>query len=236
MFLTQYFTPQSDDGFSFTRAQASGFAKQVANDFNPIHDEDSKRFCVPGDLLFAKILVGGGVPAKMKVQFNGMVSNDVALKFEDKDNGCQSLHDENNKEYLEFCGEGDRIYDQGVIEQLIRSYVSFSGKNFPHVLVPLMKEAGVMINPARPLVIYESMGIELDKTSLKAPVLEEAGSTLDVNGRRGNVTLEFVIRDQGEVVGRGKKTMVLSSLREFDADGMISLIDEYESRRKRFSV
>ena len=34
---------------SFTRQQASDFAKSVAGDFNTLHDIDSKRFCVPGE-------------------------------------------------------------------------------------------------------------------------------------------------------------------------------------------
>ena len=74
MFLNQYNTTQAEGCFSFTREQASHFAKQVANDFNPIHDVDSKRFCVPGDLLFAKILMSEGVHSHLRVQFNGMVS------------------------------------------------------------------------------------------------------------------------------------------------------------------
>ena len=55
MFLTPYFSTE-DNQFQFTREQASHFAKKVAADFNPIHDEDNKRFCVPGDLLFAVLL------------------------------------------------------------------------------------------------------------------------------------------------------------------------------------
>ena len=41
---------------SFTRRQGSDFAKTVAGDFNPLHDVDAKRFCIPGDLLFAVII------------------------------------------------------------------------------------------------------------------------------------------------------------------------------------
>lgn len=56
MFLTPYFSTE-DNQFQFTREQASHFAKKVAADFNPIHDEDNKRFCVPGDLLLLKASV-----------------------------------------------------------------------------------------------------------------------------------------------------------------------------------
>ena len=50
MNLEKYYTLDGSR-LSFTRQQASDFAKSVAGDFNPIHDIDSKRFCVPGDLL-----------------------------------------------------------------------------------------------------------------------------------------------------------------------------------------
>jgi hypothetical protein len=53
--------------------QGSRFAKDIAGDFNPIHDADSRRFCVPGDLLFALVLARYGVSACMHCRFVGMV-------------------------------------------------------------------------------------------------------------------------------------------------------------------
>lgn len=81
MFLTAYHSNQQHQ-FQFTRQQASHFAKLVAGDFNPIHDEDSKRFCVPGDLLFAVLLQKEGISQKMRFDFSGMVSDGVALHIE----------------------------------------------------------------------------------------------------------------------------------------------------------
>ena len=236
MFLNRFFTAQADNRFSFTREQASQFAKRVANDFNPIHDVDSKRFCVPGDLLFAKVLVGEGLSTNMKVQFKGMVGEDESVSLIELDNGCKALANEAGKEYLEICGSGERITDIAVIEKLVRSYVAFSGENFPHVLVPLMRDGGVMINPTRPLVIYESMSVELDTVNLTDPFVEAAGAALSVDGRRGNVSLEFVFKDGGQIVGRGKKTMVLSSLREFEQPVMDSLVNQYLERRESFAA
>ena len=72
MKLRDYYS--ENDGFiQFSREQASRFAKNVAGDFNPIHDPDSKRFCVPGDLLFACSLANFGLSEKMHVRFSGMV-------------------------------------------------------------------------------------------------------------------------------------------------------------------
>ena len=53
--IAQYVT-STDRSMQFSQQQASQFAKGVAGDFNPIHDVGGKRFCVPGDLLFACLL------------------------------------------------------------------------------------------------------------------------------------------------------------------------------------
>ena len=55
MNLEKYYNLEGSK-LSFTRQQASDFAKSVAGDFNSIHDVESKRFCVPGDLLFSVII------------------------------------------------------------------------------------------------------------------------------------------------------------------------------------
>ena len=52
MFIDQ-FASQSGAQLSINVHQASQFAKSVSGDFNPIHDPSNRRFCVPGDLLFA---------------------------------------------------------------------------------------------------------------------------------------------------------------------------------------
>ena len=70
-----------ESGFSFTRVQASSFAKQVADDFNPIHDTDAKRFCVPGDLLFSVALAQLGLSQEIRVRFDGMVTEGIPISF-----------------------------------------------------------------------------------------------------------------------------------------------------------
>ena len=54
MFLAPYFSEQNQ-AISVSAQQASDFAKKIAQDFNPIHNVGAKRFCVPGDLLFALV-------------------------------------------------------------------------------------------------------------------------------------------------------------------------------------
>ncbi|MGL5048946.1 MAG: DUF3581 family protein, partial [Shewanella sp.] len=68
MFLAPYFLKQNQ-AISVSAQQASDFAKKIAQDFNPIHDVGAKRFCVPGDLLFALVLTQYGLSQSMKFGF-----------------------------------------------------------------------------------------------------------------------------------------------------------------------
>jgi len=215
-----------------SRQQASEFAKNVADDFNPIHDIDAKRFCVPGDLLFAIMLAKYGLSSKMSFIFSGMVTDDVSLTVPDMDEDHISIASESGKEYLSIDRSGDLSTDQALISRFTRSYVEFSGHNFPHILVPLMAEQDVMINPDRPLVMYQGMSFELDRLNLVDPKLELASSKLEISKKRGNVTLEFCLTESGDVVGRGEKMMVLSGLRPYEQGKIDQLVNAYALRKK----
>jgi hypothetical protein len=118
---------------------------------------------------------------------------------------------------------------------LIFSYVRFSGQTFPHILVPLMSENHVMINPDRPLVIYESMSINLEQLDIVDPQLELTGSRLEVNGKRGEVHLDFQLNTAGKAIGRGEKSMILSGLRAYDADKVQTLVAGYNARKQAYA-
>ncbi|UYM17499.1 DUF3581 domain-containing protein [Endozoicomonas euniceicola] len=236
MFLNPYFTELDNNKFSFSRQQSSDFAKTVANDFNPIHDVDARKFCVPGDLLFAKILTSQGLYETMDVSFHGMVAGETELSVATGSDKQLVIVDDNDKEYLSVRHGDECSRDQALIEQLIRSYVAFSGENFPHVLVPLMKDNNVMINAARPLVMYESMSVQLDRLDLTNLTLESTDSHLEVSGKRGKVTLVFAFKDSGELVGKGKKTMLLSGLREYEQTSVDQLITTYSERKQQFAA
>ena len=229
--LEKYYRPHGHQ-VSFSRDQASQFAKHVANDFNPIHDPDSKRFCVPGDLLFAVCLKKYGLSQHMSFTFSGMVGSDVGLVFPETDAAKIDIADENGKQYLHFERGGETTLDGSRIEKLVYQYVQFSGHNFPHILVPLMAQQGVMINPGRPLVIYQGMEIRLDTLDFTTPELSLANSTLDAQGKRGKVRLEFDIEADGATIGSGSKHMVLSGLQPYDEAKLQELIDAYAERRR----
>jgi len=233
MFLTPYFSTQ-DNQFQFTREQASHFAKKVAGDYNPIHDEDNKRFCVPGDLLFAVLLQQQGISQKMRFDFSGMVNDGIALHIENKCDKEAAVVDANGKEYLHMNRQGNVSHDQAFIEHVVTNYVQFSGMNFPHIMVPLMEEQQMMINCQRPLVIYESMEVEFERLDLTHPEVEFTGATFDVEGKRGVVTLNFAFKEAGEIVGKGLKRMVASGLKPYNQADIANLVTRFNERKDMF--
>jgi hypothetical protein len=232
MILTDFYQ-KNDNKILFNRRQASRFAKEIANDFNPLHDAEAKMFCVPGDLLFSVALERLGLSQRMCFTFSGMVS-DKAVIFPETEDETLQITDAEGKCYLTIERSGTMVRDTQLITRLATRYVAFSGKTFPHILVPLMSEQGVMINPARPMVIYQKMEISLDRLDLRSPALEAAGSTFDVAGKKGTVRLEFAIKDGEETVGHGAKYMSLRGLQPFDQDAMSNLITEYNGYKQRY--
>ena len=230
MFLDAFHTA-NQNLISITPQQASQFAKEVCDDFNPLHNPDNKRFLVPGDLLFSLTLSRLGLRKNMVFKFTGMLGKDSQIHFPQAAAEQMQIIDGNDKTCIDIHAQGELIENPTVIESYIKSYVSFSGHSFPHLLVPLMQDNQVMINPARPMVMYESMGFEFSSTDLTKPELEFSGSKLELNGKRGTVTLNFSINDQGKQVGHGFKTMLLSGLKEYDQAAIDNLIKVYETAK-----
>lgn len=235
MFLDSYYL-EENGVFSFTREQASHFAKKIAGDFNPIHDEDNKRFCVPGDLLFSVVLARAGISKKMRFEFAGMINDGIGLKAHHSCFNDFAIVDDAGKEYLHVTREGEINTDKALIEQVTKNYVQFSGMNFPHIMVPLMKSKDIMINTVRPLVIYESMELNFDRLDLIAPTVELAESQIEVEGKRGNVTLNFHFKENGEVVGTGRKRMLMSGLKPYSQEAIDDLVERFNARKTQFST
>jgi hypothetical protein len=226
MFLDEFHTP-ARGCVSISAEQASRFAKGVAGDYNPIHNPEARRFCVPGDLLFALVLGRFGLSQRMDFRFLSMVGDGIPLCFEEQGDGRILVNDEGGKCYLEVERSGETTRDEAVVEAFTRCYVAFSGKNFPHYLKPLMEEKGVMFNPRRPLVIYDSMGFSLKGLEGLAPELELARSSLEVSGKRGDALLEFRIRSGGAPIGTGSKKLVVSGLCDYDPAAMDEIVTEF---------
>ena len=227
--IIKNFCSISDDKVSFSRQQASDFAKKIADDFNPLHDIDAKRFCVPGDLLFAVALEKAGLHQKMSFTFSAMVSNDIVLNFPEVINDTFIIKDDNEKEYLDISVAGQKTNNKLLIHSLIDAYVGFSGQTFPHILGQLMASNNVMINPTRPMVMYESMSLELNSLDITDITLVLSQTNLTLNGKRGSACLEFDLLAQGKIIGQGKKHMLLSGLKVYCPEAMAELSNRYNT-------
>lgn len=236
MELSSYFS-EVDGQIGFSRKQGSDFAKTVADDFNPLHNEDAKRFVVPGDLLFAIALQRYGLSHSMQFEFSSMVGDSTQLRFPEPSAEIE-VCDDKGKTCLRIQRSGAGDNDGSRIDSLTRAYVGFSGKTFPHILVPLMAEAGVMINPARPMVMYESMAIELEDFEFDALNLQlnRDRTALEIDGKRGTVKLCFDFLDGQRRVGGGEKHMLLSGLREYDQQAIDAIVDEYNQWKQSYQT
>ena len=234
MLIDRYYT-ESNNTIIISRQQASDFAKQIADDFNPLHDIHAKKFCVPGDLLFSLILGRYGINQQMTFTFSDMVNDVTDLKLPASDEKLE-LCDDNGKNYISVERRGENCTDTALIDKLTHSYVSFSGMTFPHLLVPLLKEQDVMINPERPLVIYQSMVIDLQTLDLHDLELQlnPEQTTMEVKGKRGNACLAFDLISNGSKIGCGQKHMVLGGLKAFEQHAVDVLIDDYNNRKEQF--
>lgn len=233
--LSDYYTIDHA-GLMTSADRASQFAKEIAGDFNPLHDPDNRRFCVPGDLLFTALLQHYGASQRMQFRFSGMVGASVVLQLEEDPGEAYELRDADGKTYMHVDRSGETTHDSQLIDHLARSYVAFSGQNFPYILVPLMREQGVMINIERPMVIYESMAFELERLDIQGVELRLAESRLKVDGRRGDARLAFEFLCNGAVVGTGHKHLLLSGLRPYEQDGMDLLVNAYLARRDDYQA
>ncbi len=230
MFIEKY-CPIDNDQVSFTRQQGSDFAKQVADDFNPLHNIAAKRFCVPGDLLFSVIIAKSGLHQKMSFDFSGMVNDGIELTFPAEIIDTADIVDNNGKTYLTVTASGDKIQCTTLIDSLTKAYVDFSGHTFPGILVKLMADNNVMINPARPMVMYQGMSIDLFRLDIKTLELKLAQTSLSIDGKRGDAWLEFDLLSDGVVVGHGKKHMLLSGLRAYEQDSVDAMVEQYRQSK-----
>ncbi|MCH8550762.1 MAG: DUF3581 domain-containing protein [Natronospirillum sp.] len=236
MFLDPYFTRDGEQ-IIISAAQGSAFAKQIAGDFNPIHDPDNRRFCVPGDLLFSLALNRYGLSRSMAVHFAGMVDADQPVVFPDSETAEQQaieVRDQRDKMIMHIDHSGETLHNPALLESFTREYVKFSGQNFPYILVPLLREHNVMFNPKRPFVIYERMSFELNTIDLAEPHLELADRTLTVNGRRGDTQFLFRVLDGDKEVGRGAKTLIVSGLQPYDEEQMQVVVTNFNAAKAAY--
>lgn len=233
MFLNEFYS-QKDSSFRFTQQQASRFAKTVANDYNKIHDVDNKRFCVPGDLLFAVSLAKFGLSKTMKIDFTGMVKNDTDLIFSPLLENKTAIMNSDQQTFMELELGGQSSHDEKIITKIIKEYVQFSGKNFPEIMVPLMRTENMMFNPARTLIMYKSMQINMTRVDVDSIALVFDEAVMAVQGKRATVNFKFDFYDGDEKVGTGQKDMLLSGLIPYEESAMAGVIADYQAAKIKY--
>ena len=212
--------------------QGSRFAKQVAGDHNPLHDVEAPRFCVPGDLLFALISHRYGLSRRFALSFKGMLRADTPLVFPPRSGSEFTIAGDDGREYVRVTHETPLPSDEAARLALIRAYVGCSGETFPDRLCPLLAEAGVMFNPQRPFLVYDSMALDLERAPGANVAVVPQDASLTVNGKRADVQFDYRIVDGDGVIGHAAKWMVVSGLRAYDDDTMTAVIDAYHARRR----
>jgi hypothetical protein len=236
MKLECYFS-KNEEAISVSAEQASQFAKVECQDFNPIHDPDNKRFCVPGDLLFSIALHKYGVSKSMTFSFTGMVGADMGLNFPASDKNVITISNAKDKSVMEIERSGESEHSKAFIDGLISKYVLFSGQNFPSLLMPLMKEHNVMFNTARPLVMYNSMSLEFETFEIEGNLdLVLSKAKMEPEPKRATSFIYFDILDtaNGNVIGKGVKKSVLAGLKVYDHQLITDFANAYEARRGSF--
>ncbi|NND67653.1 MAG: DUF3581 family protein, partial [Halioglobus sp.] len=57
---------------------------------------------------------------------------------------------------------------------------------------------------------------------------------LEMSGKRGAVRMVFNFVENGEIVGRGRKSMLLSGLREYDQSAMDEMVARYYAAKDAY--
>ncbi len=235
--MLKTYCSERDQFIIISAEQASTFAKEQCDDFNPIHDPGNKRFCVPGDLLFAIALNKYGISKTMTFTFTSMVTADMGLVFPESDELKIIICNEKEKSVLEIERSGEISHDNVLIGSVTKNYVKFSGKNFPSLLMPLMKEHQVMFNPSCPLVMYHSISFELDTLELKNELQLQLSSTnMELTHKRANSFLHFEMFDGEKIIGRGTKKVIIAGLKPYDHDSITEFAKKYTARRDAFLI
>ncbi|MDH5434423.1 MAG: DUF3581 domain-containing protein [Gammaproteobacteria bacterium] len=234
MFVDDFYS-KTNNKYVFSKQQGSDFAKQVAGDFNPLHDADNSRFCVPGDLLFSLTVSQFGLSEEMTFDFQGMIGGNDEIDLVVSENEIVAK-DQDDKVCLTINRRGEVTQNPLFLESFIKAYVAFSGKTFPHILIDLMKQEGVMVNTSRPMVIYDQMKVHFDQfVDIEAEVKAKSVK-FDVTGKRGTVTMKFDLCADGQSIGHGEKQIIMSGLRPYDQGSIDNLVDAYNQKRNAYEM
>jgi hypothetical protein len=78
------------------------------------------------------------------------------------------------------------------------------------------------------------MSLHLDRLDLQQPSVELADTRMVVEGKRGDVELQFRLMDGDHIVGCGVKKIILSGLREYQQAAVDEMVADYKSWQANF--
>jgi len=186
--------------------------------------------------MFSFVLLHYGLSAHMTFRFRAMVDADEPVHCPPDEGDSLALTDRRGGVFMEAEREGEQTRDRQAVEAFMRQYVAFSGRTFPHYLIPVLAENRVMFHPDRPMVIYDSMGFTLDTFDFGLPELELESAALDARGKRGDVVMRFSISEGSRGLGSGWKKIVMSGLREYDEAAMNDFIEKFNRHRAHYEA
>ena len=94
----------------------------------------------------------------------------------------------------------------------------------------------------KPISIPDNVNITLNNKSVavKGPKgeldLDFTGASLQANGKKGSVNLEFDLLINERVIGHGTKSMVLSGLRDYDQAAIDVIVSDYEKTKQEYKA
>jgi hypothetical protein len=91
---------------------------------------------------------------------------------------------------------------------------------------------GTVANQANSEFLFQDKLLQLPLEVLRLFQGFIPGTSMDVDGKRGNASLRFRFLENGQLVGYGEKRMVLSGLREYEEGAMQRMVDEYARRKE----
>ncbi len=64
--------------------------------------------------------------------------------------------------------------------------------------------------------------------------LKLAKTRLSIDGKRGDAWLEFDLLSNGDVIGHGKKHMLLSGLRAYEQEAIDAMVNQYRESKRNY--
>lgn len=218
-----------NDVFRFIPTACSAYARNVAKDFNPIHSHLAKKYCVPGDLIFALITEMHGAHNYMRVDFLNRVGAECKLFFDTK-RIALALLDVDKKLYAELATAGDKSVCPKRLKTVSNVVVSCTSGYFPYKLIDNLREENVMLSIRRSMVMLKSIEVELRNIhSASSLVAKYQSSGLELSGKRGEVKVYFqLFDDDGISVGFVTKTVLIIGIEKFNDKASKQYLDDYE--------